>query len=271
MKLTHCSPLFGMIAIVWSSFGLLLGQQTQPLKNAHAHNDYEHERPLLDALSQGFTSIEVDIHLIDEELYVAHDRPLSRSPEKTLEALYLAPLKRLVEHQEGSVFPGFEQTLYLMIDIKTDAEKTFQVLYGQLSKYAKILSSGSNGHFIQGPVTIFLSGNRPIESVLRQTPRLTGIDGRPADLATNYSAEFMPVVSDRYGKHFKWQGKGPMPKKEWEHLRALTTEAHQQGKKVRFWASPEKEVVWETLLQGGADLISTDQLKKLNAFLRSKN
>ena len=26
-----------------------------PLPQAHAHNDYEHERPLLDALEQGFT------------------------------------------------------------------------------------------------------------------------------------------------------------------------------------------------------------------------
>jgi hypothetical protein len=28
----------------------------EPLPRAHAHNDYEHERPLLDALDHGFTS-----------------------------------------------------------------------------------------------------------------------------------------------------------------------------------------------------------------------
>ena len=44
-----------------------------PLPQAHAHNDYEHERPLLDALEQGFTSIEADVWLVDGELRVAHD------------------------------------------------------------------------------------------------------------------------------------------------------------------------------------------------------
>ena len=34
-----------------------------PLLRAHAHNDYEHTRPLLDALECGFGSIEADIHL----------------------------------------------------------------------------------------------------------------------------------------------------------------------------------------------------------------
>src|SRR5262249_1980163 len=32
-----------------------------PLIHAHAHNDYEHTRPLFDALDQGFCSVEADI------------------------------------------------------------------------------------------------------------------------------------------------------------------------------------------------------------------
>ncbi len=33
------------------------------LSQAHAHDDYEHDRPLLDALEHGFTSVEADIWL----------------------------------------------------------------------------------------------------------------------------------------------------------------------------------------------------------------
>ena len=36
-----------------------------PLAQAHAHNDYEHDRPLLDALEHGFTSVEADVWLVD--------------------------------------------------------------------------------------------------------------------------------------------------------------------------------------------------------------
>ena len=43
----------------------------KPLANAHAHNDYEHDRPLLDALDEGFTSIEADVFLVEGQLLVA--------------------------------------------------------------------------------------------------------------------------------------------------------------------------------------------------------
>ena len=46
---------------------------TKPLPRAHAHNDYEHDRPLFDALDHGFTSVEADVHLVDGELFVAHN------------------------------------------------------------------------------------------------------------------------------------------------------------------------------------------------------
>ena len=37
--------------------------QVVPLPNAHAHNDYEHKRPLFDALDHGFCSVEADVFL----------------------------------------------------------------------------------------------------------------------------------------------------------------------------------------------------------------
>ena len=62
-----------------------------PLPQAHAHNDYEHARPLFDALDHGFCSIEADIWLVDDQLLVAHDFD-KVSPERTLQGLYLDPL-----------------------------------------------------------------------------------------------------------------------------------------------------------------------------------
>src|SRR5258708_18978619 len=48
--------------------------QTVPLTRVHAHNDYEHKRPLFDALDDGFCSVEADIFLVDGQLLVAHTR-----------------------------------------------------------------------------------------------------------------------------------------------------------------------------------------------------
>src|SRR5436853_4533789 len=83
------------------------------LKNAHAHNDYEHARPLLDALDHGFCSVEADIHLVRGDLLVGHSL-LNLRPERTLEKLYLRPLEKRVQVNHGRVYPG-GPTLLLFI------------------------------------------------------------------------------------------------------------------------------------------------------------
>ena len=246
------------------------GQTPVALPNAHAHNDYEHNRPLFDALEQGFTSLEADVHLIEGQLFVVHDRPAKTAGVPTLADLYLEPLRQVISRNGGQVYSGYDGPFLLMIDIKTGAEPTYAALQPILERYADILTRVENDSLYPGPVTVFLSGNRPIKTVVAQTTRWVGIDGRPPDLGKGYSPELMPVISDRYSKHFKWKGKGPMPKKEWAHLQNLVTQAHAEGKKVRFWASPENPMVWKTLLRGGADLINTDQLVELREFLLAR-
>ncbi|MEI9962731.1 MAG: hypothetical protein WDM76_16925 [Limisphaerales bacterium] len=72
------------------------------ITQAHAHNDYEHTRPLFDALDNGFCSVEADISLVDGRLLVAH-KPSETSPEKTLQRLYLDPLRERVKANGGRV------------------------------------------------------------------------------------------------------------------------------------------------------------------------
>src|SRR3954468_10320493 len=89
-----------------------------PLENAHAHNDYTHTRPLFDALDQGFCSVEADIFLVDGKLLVAHTLQATK-PERTLQALYLDPLRERIKKNGGRVYPNGPQ-FTLLIDLKTD-------------------------------------------------------------------------------------------------------------------------------------------------------
>jgi hypothetical protein len=78
--------------------------EVKPLAQAHAHNDYEHQRPLLDALDHGFTGVEADIWLVNGKLLVAHEEAHIET-ERTLEALYLEPLRKRVSENGGRVYP----------------------------------------------------------------------------------------------------------------------------------------------------------------------
>jgi len=100
-----------------------------PLPQAHSHNDYLHPQPLIDALKLGFTSIEVDIYLLNDELYVAHNRPLFPNAEKTLTKLYLEPLFKRYKVTNGQFFSNNNQPISLMIDIKNRKNQTYENRY----------------------------------------------------------------------------------------------------------------------------------------------
>ncbi|MCB0608341.1 MAG: phosphatidylinositol-specific phospholipase C/glycerophosphodiester phosphodiesterase family protein [Lewinella sp.] len=247
--------------------GAARSQSVTPLPNAHAHNDYKHKHPLHDALGQGFTSVEADVFLMGGDLIVAHHRPLFKRKSQSLETLYLKPLAERVKAGGGAVYPGFEGPFYLMIDFKTEGEATWAALDPLLAKYGDILSVEKEGVFKRGAVTVFLSGNRPFNSVAGASPRYAGIDGRPGNLGQGFAAGLMPVVSDNFHKVLSWTGNSEIPAEEWEKLTGLVNAAHAEGKKVRLWASPDTRLVWGTLLKAGVDLINADDLVGLRGFL----
>ena len=55
------AALSGLLLTFFAGQDGLMGQDVSPLRRAHAHNDYYHKRPLLDALDQGFCSVEADV------------------------------------------------------------------------------------------------------------------------------------------------------------------------------------------------------------------
>jgi hypothetical protein len=230
----------------------------RPLPRAHAHNDYVHARPLLDALDHGFTSVEADVFPVDGDLLVGHGRGELRSG-RTLRALYLDPLCERLENS-GAVHPG-GGPFTLLVDFKADGEAAYRLLAEQLRPLRK---------FLTGPepaLVVIVSGARPIEAIAADPDRLVGIDGRPADLdRDDRPAALVPLVSERWGQLFTWIGTGEMPADQRAALEALVAKAHARGQRLRFWATPERPAAWRALRAAGVDLVGTDDLAALAAF-----
>lgn len=229
-----------------------------PLLNAHAHNDYEHKRPLLDALEQGFTSVEADVFLVDGKLLVAHDRK-DLKPSRTLRSLYLEPLAKMVRDQ-GAVYAGHEFTL--MVDVKADGKAATEALVREVEPYRWMVSAT-----YPKAVRVVVSGAGDREVIASASGRLLFLDGRPADLDKPRDPS-IAWVSDSWTNHFKWNGEGAFPHEERMKLRELGLKASDRGYRLRFWATPESPKVWDELLRSRVDLIGTDRLADLAKFLR---
>lgn len=258
-----------LLGVCWFA-GLAAGwtqsSSPAPIWRAHAHNDYRHARPLADALAHGFRSVEADIWLTNGALLVAHDFQ-DTSPEKTLEALYLDPLRAFFRTNPRT---GGMPPLTLLIDVKSDAEKTYAVLREVLRRYPDILTRFETNTIHTNAVMVIISGARA-EAVLRAEPvRFAALDGRAPDLEKNPPLALVPLVSDNWTKYFQWRGVGPMPGEEREKLQQLATRTHAQGRRLRLWAAPDNEAGWKELFEAGADLLNTDKLRDLERFLRAQ-
>ncbi len=270
-KLARAAAVLGLLSMMTAR--ALAAENTQtdqvvPLIHAHAHNDYEHARPLLDALAQGFCSIEADVHLVNGQLLVAHDLKDTK-PENTLEALYLEPLRQRARQNRGRIYPN-GPTITLLVDVKSEAAPTYLALEPLLQQYADIVTQFESTPVDPKAVTVIISGNRDRDLVAKQRPRYAALDGRLPDLETPGTSFLIPLISDNWRAHFKWRGEGTLPLAEEQKLRKIVATAHQQGRKVRFWGTPDRVEFWAALANAGVDLINVDDLSGLRTFLLSK-
>ncbi len=242
------------------------GIVAKPLTNAHAHNDYEHRRPLVDALDQGFCSVEADIFLVKGALLVAHTRD-QISPARTLQKLYLDPLRERVKQNGGRVYRG-GPPVWLLIDLKTDPDLSYAVLREVLKSYTNILTSFEGATVRTNAITVVLTGHRlPRLALQAEVVRHAALDGQLPNLDGDLPPSLMPWISEDWRKHFKWRGTGPLPDVERSALRRMVERIHSSGRLARFWSAPDTEAAWREFRDAGVDLLNTDDLVGMNKFL----
>jgi hypothetical protein len=236
-----------------------------PMAVAHSHNDYEQRRPLLDALALGYGSVEADILLRDGELWVSHK---GRSFVGTLRELYLDPLQVRVDRL-GSV-RGDGEPFLLWLDLKSGEEELVLELRRLLARYP-MLTRMEGGMMKRAAVTVILTGDE---------------DGKRAYTAgagVRYACrDSNELLEDEKGDPlhlwyalswpdwFSWDGEGRIPSAERNRLRALVDAAHRLGRRLRLYHLPEAEGVWSEALDAGVDLLSTDELQRLEQFLDAR-
>jgi hypothetical protein len=240
----------------------------KPLVQAHAHNDYEQKRPLLDALDNGFCSFEADIHLVNGQLLVAHNRSQVKT-NRTLQSLYLDPLRERIRKNGGRVYAGGPECT-LLIDFKSDWHSMYPVLRKALEQYSDILSTFRDGQKQTNAIIAIVTGNRAKEMFAREIVRYAAYDGELSDLDSTAPATLIPWISSNWTHTFGWRGSGNFPESDRTKLKEIVRKAHEKGRKVRFWGAPDTPVFWRELLACEVDLINTDDLDGLERFLTAR-
>jgi alkaline phosphatase len=218
----------------------------------HSHNDYEQKHPLIEAFTNNFRSIEVDIWLSKGELKVSHN---PWNFKGTLEEMYLAPLQRLVD--SGKLKADAENPLLLWIDIKDIRTKIIVKLARILEKYPMVGKE----------VTIILTGSKRLKRRFVEDYPHINVERDEGSLDDSYKASTPCTwLTLKWSKYFEWNGEGEMSAVEKEKLKNLVESIHASGHKLRFHASPANESYWKLMTEMKVDLIDTDNIQLLEQF-----
>ena len=190
-----------------------------------AHNDYAQPIPFYAAYQLQVGYIEADIFLQDGKLLVAHTRAEIDST-KTLDSLYLKPLLKQININDGYAYKDIKKSLNLMIDLKTEGLSTLQALVKLLQSYPKLTAAKN--------FEIVISGNVPEPIRWSEFPSFIHYDGRPGKSYTAEQLARVSLISTAFTEYSRWNGKGVLPASDLQKIQQVKTETHAAGKKLRF-------------------------------------
>lgn len=223
--------------------------------NGHAHNDYEHNTPFTEAYDLGFGSIEADVILEGDTLFVGHDRKDIFEKPLYFERDYIQPLvKSLSLQKDGS------RKVVLLIDLKTPAIPTLKKVI-EIINHHPLLTTSKGVQFV-------ITGNQPAPSDFDNYPRYIYFDGNINNPEHIRHIGRIGLFSDNFRKYSSWTGKGKLPTQEQKVLIDLIKKAHDLNRQIRFWGCPDNLHTWQIFMRLQVDYLNTDHIHQLANYFR---
>ena len=238
---------------LFSMYFLFASAQNQGI---HSHNDFHRNVPFWKAYAAGAASIEADVFLINDTLFVAHQRHQIQ-PQRTLESLYLNPIRLIFEDQLMAARP-----FQLLIDVKTEAYATLDRVVEELLPLQQHLYPNNP----EG-VRVVISGSRPRSSSFANYPNFIFFDWQSTDRPDNLDR--VAMVSLDFMNFSLWRGNRMMNNEERTQVQTVIAAMKQFGKPIRFWGAPDTPLAWMTLFRMGVDFIGTGRPDEAMFFLQS--
>ena len=225
----------------------------------HSHNDYKQDIPFWTAYKNGLNSIEIDLFLKNDSLYVTHSES-EIIADRTIEHLYLNSLSKVASSQLG-----IKKKLQILIDIKSESHTTLNRLIKTLNYYPEIIDKEN--------ISIVISGNRPIPKKYVDYPDFIYFDYQSLYPLENEKIwNKIALISLNFKKYSSWNGERNISLEDFKKLDSLVRLAHHYKKPFRFWGTPDNEIAWEVFKELGVDYINTDKpIQVSNYFNESIN
>jgi hypothetical protein len=246
----------------------------------HSHNDYWRQRPLYSALGSGCISVEADIWLVNNNLFVGHSfEALDR--KRTLQTMYIDPLTKILElmnppssttqaeQPKGVFYQEPKQTLTLLIDFKTTGEDIWPHVLEQLTPLRDRgwLTFWDGQTRIERPVTVVCTGNAPFELLISNTTYRDVFFDAPLE----HLDKIYDLTNSFYASSSLSKAVGPLfelalSSSQIQLIQKQIQQARDRGLVPRYWGTPRwprglRDEVWGLLMKEGVGILNVDDLR----------
>lgn len=255
-----------LLLILGYSFNILNSDETTIKLAGHSHNDYYQERPLFSALDNYMKGIEIDVFYENDTFFVAHSKD-EINQNNTIENLYLNPLTKIVNQNNGYIYPNQTSVFYIFIDIKENGKVVIPKLNQKILSFYKKIKELEKFKFL---VRFVVTGDNDYQSVIN-TKGVLSIDGNPNDILreSENNNDIMPIISDNIANWIKAKNINEVSKAEIENLKQFIKKVHNSGKLVRFWGYKDEVKIWELMTSLNVDLINNDNPKQFRNYINN--
>ncbi|KAK9457904.1 hypothetical protein V1511DRAFT_485207 [Dipodascopsis uninucleata] len=284
------TPISKEIALEQTSLQTLYSSDTTRnifVKQIHSHNDYWRDVPLLTALSYGVQSVEADVWLYGEKLYVGHHEAALTS-ERTFDSLYINPLISILDaanpnnsftadqtSPNGVFDTDWTATLYLFVDLKTAGNTTFPYIVKALQPLREkgYLTYFNGTDIVYGAVTVIGTGNTPFDQVACESTRDYFFDGPLGSLNSTYPATLNPIASASFLQTVGGSvGPNCLNNTQKMIVKKAINKAHELGIKTRFWDVPwwpvqKRNACYRQIIELQSDFLNADDLALASTFV----
>lgn len=258
--------VFATAGFIYSA--LSIAQAPIPLP-AHSSVDQDQPRPLFSALQNRFASVETDVLLVNNELLIGRSEGEIMAG-RTLNNLYLEPLRLIIMRGAGQVYPETTRPLFLFINLLNDPEESYQQLVRTLTPYERYLTRFTSQSTELGAVTIILAANAPRDLINAENERFFALQGELTELLDgSLNPNVTPVVSADWNEFFEWSGSGEISTDERQRLATYNEQARDSQVQLIFRNAPDIPPIWDELRRAGLDLIQTRRAEALADFLNT--
>ncbi|THV91236.1 hypothetical protein D6D27_05383 [Aureobasidium pullulans] len=192
--------------------------------------------------------------------------------------MYLDPLERIIRARNPNTITGdwrsiFElasnQTLVLLVDLKTEGTKTLAMLVSQLQPLRDLgyLTHWNGTARVMRPLTVVGTGNTPILN--ENTYRDVFWDAELSQLVSEQDTDdyFIYNVSNSYYASTQWNKalSRDAKTKSQSNIALQIERAKERGLLARYWDTPAqppnmRELVWRRLIQNDVGVLNLDNM-----------